>query len=310
MLGFTPSRVHRSNSSTLVIGGDGNLAVLDREKNIGKQYLTSIDSISLSALAEDVLIVSSQPQAPSLGSKIGLIEIQPETPSIAGEIPELSTGSILPFSWDRVLEGTLEALCSEGSNFIFVLHRLGIYSMEITGTKGEIKVNEKWRSPYPTWKNAMGSGISDRVATMCFSHHGFNVLSEGGEWLRLSSENGEILSQGTLKVRDPVYRASDLGDHGIMIMTRGSHAVIVDHDFNSKHDFTGLPGPVLDVLVNEGIVRWTGWRHDGEFLTEGGEFTLHNRREIGVGMINDNWCVCNDGKVVSWGPYSSESEAV
>ena len=67
---------------------------------------------------------------------------------------------------------------------------------------------------------------------------------------------------------------------------------------------------VLDVLVNEGIVRWTGWRHDGEFLTEGGEFTLHNRREIGVGMINNNWCVCNDGKVVSWGPYSSESEAV
>ena len=60
----------------------------------------------------------------------------------------------------------------------------------------------------------MAAGFVDGVATITASDRHVQVISEGGEWLSLSSEDGTILDRGVLKITDPVYRAIPLEQQG------------------------------------------------------------------------------------------------
>ena len=64
----------------------------------------------------------------------------------------------------------------------------------------------------------MAAGFVDGSPITASDRH-VQVISEGGEWLSLSSEDGTILDRGVLKITDPVYRAIPLGTTGTFVMT-------------------------------------------------------------------------------------------
>ena len=310
---FAPSRFHGASGRNVVVCSDNKIKIINDGGEEIAEYDLKEDKIVASTAFGDFVVVSFSGDVSARGSELGVLDIgaiNAETDAISERFDHDGNKNDSIFKWDRRLEGFIEAIGSMEGSFIFSLKGLGIYSMGISRNGEEIEVNENWRLGYPEWDGKNAAGFVDGVATITASDRHVQVISEGGEWLSLSSEDGSILDRGVLKITDPVYRAIPLGTTGTFVMTRGSHAFLIDHDFNILFNFTRLPGPVLDAVRVGAELRWTGWRHDGRFDFETSEFETFPRREIGLGVLKTGLCLYNDGSFRSWGPYSSISSVV
>tara|TARA_B100000900_G_scaffold416216_1_gene450172 strand:+ start:5965 stop:6906 length:942 start_codon:yes stop_codon:yes gene_type:complete len=313
MSDFAPSRFHVASGRNIVVCNDDKIKIIDDEGGEIAEYDLKGDRIVSSTAFGDFVAVSFSPDVSPRISELGILDIGTVN-AVADTTSERfvndgkKNNSI--FKWDRRLEGFIEAIGSMEDTFIFSLRGLGIYSMGISRSGEKIEINENWRLGYPEWDGNQAAGFVDGVATITASDRHVQIISEGGEWLSLSSEDGTILNRGVLEITDPVYRAVPLGATGIFVMTRGSHAFLVDNDFNTLFNFTRLPGPVLDARRVGTELRWTGWRHDGRFDFETSEFETFPRAEIGLGVLKTGLCLYNDGRFGGWGPHSSSSSVV
>jgi len=313
MSDFAPSRFHGASERNVVVCSDNKIKIIDDEGREIVEYDLKEDKITSSTAFGDFVAVSSTGDVSTKGSKLGILDIgaaNAETGITNRGLDDLQNKNDSIYKWDRRLEGFTEAIGSTQDSFIFSLRGLGIYSMDVSRNGAEIEVNENWRLGYPEWDAKQAAGFLDGVATITAGGGFVQIISEGGEWLSLSSEDGTILNRGVLQITDPVYRAIPLGPKGTFVMTRGSHAILIDHDFNTLFNFTGLPGPVLDARQVGTELRWTGWRHDGRFDFETLEFETFPRTEIGLGVLRTGLCLYNDGSFGNWGPYFSNSSVV
>ena len=313
MSDFAPSRFHVASGRNVVVCNDNKIKIIDDEGEEIAEYDLKEDKIVSSTAFGDFVAVSFSADASPGSSELGILDIgvvNPEADTSSERLVNDGSKNNSIFKWDRRLEGFIEAIGSKEDSFIFSLRGLGIYSMGISRSGKEIEIDENWRLGYPEWDGNQAAGFVDGVATITASDRHVHIISEGGEWLSVSSEDGTILNRGVLEITDPVYRAVHLDATGTFVMTRGTHAFLVDNDFNTLFNFTRLPGPVLDARRVGTELRWTGWRHDGRFDFETSEFETFPRAEIGLGVLKTGLCLYNDGSFGVWGPYSSSSSVV
>ena len=311
MLPVTPLRIHNHLDAAVVVGTEGGLIGLNNGGLVTDVHQPMLNPISSSALLDGGLIASWNLYDVDASSYMGLIpteffvdfggtsEISRE--SGADEGPQGAT-------WWRKLEGTIESIGGGGSRFIFALTGLGIYSMDLELDGNLASVNESWRVHYPLWTLSSGPAIRDRIASILITDSGVLLLSEGGEWILLSTEEGVELDRGFLDLKNPVNRAVYSRELGTMVMTRGREIALMDRDLSRVEHIRKIPGPVLGACADDEGWKWTGWRHDGSF--KNGQLLIRMRSEIGVGMLGVSKCICNDGTIERWGGYSSESEVV
>ena len=311
MLPVTPMRVHNHHDSAVVVGSDGELIGLDKGGQVTSILRPMSNPISTSILLDGHLIASWNFYDDDASSCMGLI---PE-----GFFVDFGGGSELNresgvdggpagATWWRKVEGTVESVGGAGGRFIFALSGLGIYSMSLKIDEDVTSIDESWRTHSPAWALSSGPEIRDRVASILITESGVLVISEGGEWILLSTEEGIELDRGFIDLRDPVNRAVYSSKLGTMVMTRGKEIVLMDGNRKIIQNIRKIPGPVLDAYADDDGWKWTGWRHDGSFKS--GHLLIRMRSEIGIGMLGSDKCICNDGTIGRWGSYSSESEVV
>ena len=311
MLPVTPMRVHNHHDSAVVVGSDGELIGLDKGGQVTNILRPMSNPISTSILLDGHLIASWNFYDDDASSCMGLI---PERFFVDfGGGSELNResgvdGGPAGATWWRKVEGTVESVGGAGGRFIFALSGLGIYSMSLKIDEDVTSIDESWRTHYPAWTLSSGPEIRDRVASILITESGVLVISEGGEWILLSTEEGIELDRGFIDLRDPVNRAVYSSKLGTMVMTRGKEIVLMDGNRKIIQNIRKIPGPVLDAYADDDGWKWTGWRHDGSFKS--GHLLIRMRSEIGIGMLGSDKCICNDGTIGRWGSYSSESEVV
>ena len=311
MLPVTPMRVHNHHDSAVVVGSDGGLIGLDKGGQVTNILRPMSNPISSSILLDGHLIASWNFYDDDASSCMGLI---PEGFFVDfGDGSELNResgvdGGPAGATWWRKVEGTVESVGGVGGRFIFALSGLGIYSMSLKIDEDVTSIDESWRTHYPAWTLSSGPEIRDRVASILITESGVLVISEGGEWILLSAEEGIELDRGFIDLRDPVNRAVYSSKLGTMVMTRGKEIVLMDGNRKIIQYIRKIPGPVLDAYADDDGWKWTGWRHDGSFKS--GHLLIRMRSEIGIGMLGSDKCICNDGTIERWGSYSSESEVV
>ena len=311
MLPVTPLRVHNHRDAAVVVGTEGGLIGLDKSGLVTDVLRPMLNPISSSVLLDGCLIASWNLYDNDASSYMGLIPIEffadfegtseMSRESGVDEGPEGAT-------WWRKLEGTVEAIGGVGRRFIFALTGLGIYSMDLEIEDDVAIVNESWRVHYPLWTLSSGPAIRDRIASILITESGVLLLSEGGEWILLSAEEGVELDRGFLDLRNPVNRAVYSSELGTMVMTRGREIALLDRDLSRVEHIRKIPGPVLGAYPDGEEWKWTGWRHDGSFKND--QLIIRMRSEIGVGMLGVSKCICNDGTIERWRGHSSESEVV
>lgn len=311
MLPVTPLRVHNHRDAAVVVGTDGELIGLNDGGLVTDILRPMSNPISSSVLLDGYLIASWNLYGADASSYMGLIpteffvdfggtsEMNRETGAVEG--PEGAT-------WWRRLEGTVESIGGGGSRFIFALTGLGIYSMDLKIDDGVTSVSESWRVHYPLRPLSSRPEIRDSIASILITESGVLLLSEGGEWILLSAEEGVELDRGFLDLRNPINRAVHSSELGTMVMTRGREMALIDSNQILVERIGKIPGPVLGAYADGKEWKWTGWRHDGSF--KNGQLLIRMRPEIGVGMLGPDKCICNDGAIERWGDHSSESEVV
>ena len=311
MLPITPMRVHDHHDTAVVVGSDGGLIGLGKDGQVTNILRPMTNPISSSILLDGHLIASWNFYDSNTSSYMGLIP--------KGFFVDFGDGSELNHesgadegpagtTWWRKVEGTVESVGGTGGRFIFALSGLGIYSMSLQIDEDVTNIEESWRTHYPAWTLSSGAEIRDRVASILITESGVLIVSEGGEWILLSTEEGIELDRGFLDLRDSVNRAVYSSKLGTMVMTRGKEIVLMDVDRKIIRNIRRIPGPVLDAYAGDDGWKWTGWRHDGSFKS--GHLLIRMRSEIGIGMLGSDKCICNDGTIERWGSYSSESEVV
>ena len=311
MLPVTPMRIHSDLDASVVVGSDGGLVGLNSRGQVTDTLRPMSNPISSSLLLDDYLIATWNFYDIEASSYMGLI---PKEFFLnfeeALELSHPGDEDVGPAgaTWWRKLEGTVESIGGEGDRFIFALTGLGIYSMNLKIEDDLTSTDEAWRSHYPTWTLSSEPAIRDSIASILITESGILVISEGGEWILLSDEDGAELDRGILNLRNPVNHAVHSGDLGIIVMTRGKELILMDSDRKITDHIRKIPGPVLDAYAGQRGWKWTGWRHDGSFV--GGQLLIRIRSEIGIGMLGSDMCVCNDGAIEDWGSYSSESDVV
>jgi len=311
MLPVTPLRVHGHHDACIVVGTDGGLIGLNKSGLVTDVLRPMSNPISSSVLLDGHIIASWNLYDVDASSYMGLIPTEffvdfggtseMGRGSDEGKGPEGAT-------WWRKLEGTIESIGGEESRFIFALTGLGIYSMDLKIENDVASVNESWRVHYPSWTLSSRPEIRDRIASILITESGVLLLSEGGEWILLSAEEGAELDRGFLDLRNPVNRAVHSSELGTMVMTRGREIALMDRNRGRVERIRKIPGPVLGACADGQEWKWTGWRHDGSF--KNGQLGIRMRSEIGVGMLGSDKCICNDGAIERWSGYSSESEVV
>ncbi|MBH33128.1 MAG: hypothetical protein CMB75_01855 [Euryarchaeota archaeon] len=312
MLPVTPLRVHNHHDAAIVVGTEGGLIGLNKNGQVTDVLRPMSNPISSSVLLDGHLVAAwNLYGGESISSYMGLIST--ETLIHFGRIGEIGLESDANeepegATWWRKLEGTVESVGGSGSRFIFALSGLGIYSMDIEIHEKVASVNETWRVQYPIWTLSSGPEIRDRIASILVTDSGILIISEGGEWVLLSVQDGVELGRGFLDLRNPVNRAEYSIGLGTMIMTRGKEFVLMDNDLEIIEYVRKIPGPVLGAYADNEGWKWTGWRHDGSF--KNGRVVIRMRPEIGIGMLGTDRCICNDGFIEKWNGYSSESEVV
>lgn len=310
MLPVTPMRVHNHHDSAVVVGSDGELIGLDKGGRVTNILRPMSNPISSSILLDGHLIASWN-FYDDVSSCMGLI---PQDFFVDfGNTSELGCesgvdGGPAGATWWRKVEGNVESVGGAGGRFIFALSGQGIYSMSLKIDEDVTIIDESWRTHYPALTLSSGPEIRDRIASILITESGVLAISEGGEWILLSAEEGIELDRGFLDLRDPVYRAVYSSKLGTMVMTRGKEIILMDGNREIIQRIRRIPGPVLDGYADNGGWKWTGWRHDGSFRS--GELLIRMRPEIGIGMFGGDKCICNDGSIEQWGGYSSESEVV
>ena len=124
------------------------------------------------------------------------------------------------------------------------------------------------------------------------------MWSEAGGMVILDHDDGSSLLSRELVLPDILndVRRSDEGGW-LLILSGGGVALL--ENLESEPRFVRTPGPVLDAVHDGSRWRWTGWRHDGEFLDGAQSPRCAAREEVGVALVG-NTVLTNDG---TWDDY-------
>jgi len=204
-----------------------------------------------------------------------------------------SAGDVMPSSsvWSKFLDAEPLALSRVGDGLVFATLGRGVYRIGVDA-------EEFWRAPYPEWPRLSKVASRDALVSSNESEEGVVMWSEAGGMVILDGDDGSSLLSRELVLPDILndVRRSDEGGW-LLILSGGGVALL--ENLESEPRFVRTPGPVLDAVHDGSRWRWTGWRHDGEFLDGAQSPRCAAREEVGVALVG-NTVLTNDG---TWDDY-------
>ena len=187
-------------------------------------------------------------------------------------------------SWSQILDSIPTALSDIGGDLCFSSLNKGIYKISSD-------CKEIWRAESPKIWSDEKIQNQDMIVGFVETEEGIVSISQAGG-IAIFDGNGILVSTKIINIPEIVTGFSFDKDNGWFIKLNGKCFATMEsiHDQPKIHR---TKGPVYDVLSENGLWKWTGWRHDG--IITNGVVSTKSRPEVGVGIIG-NIVLTNDGK--------------
>ena len=288
-IGFSPIRIDKGSSYSLVIGSDGETLKVTSDDLGGNEISFPFPGPSSCGAIISDRWIGSWANVEIRKAFMGSFPLDENWADVDGQTGNKEDGESPYISntavWTRELQSEPIVMCNVGENLVFSCLRTGIYMIDS-------EAREIWRSPYPVWRELEDVAPLDSIVSMihigdelyCFtSSGGFSIISDSRG---IEKSNG-ILPNLPGKVHKVMY---DEGS-GWIIMLHGRNVAFLS-DLFAKPELMRVPGPILDAIPVSGGWLWTGWRHDGIMRRElsSGEITdgeICARDEIGVSLLGE-----------------------
>lgn len=292
---FPPKRVHKVGNRLLCESVDGVLCWLDGDslEVIGEPTSPFPGRITHSIAEGD----GDQPRYIGMwidrelrAARMAALNLQ-EQFTAGGKRDELRTSEhkdpgamqVAGSLWSHSMDAEPLGLVSNGERVAFCMHRRGLYCIEFTS-------EEHWRVPLVNWPEL--APVPDGSQIVCLvsapgpdDSGGVERLwawSAGGGWSVFNWESGELLSMGSLDLRERLESAWVSPDGEWLLASAPERMArwTPGEEPESAH----VTGPVSDALWIDDGWSCAGWREDLRWDRRG--LKRRERPEIGIALLN------------------------
>ncbi len=259
-LGFAPSKVLNWKENIVVLGVDGEIAILDSNLEFIQPKVTPFpckithacivdDQLIATWLDYDILIgrMASIPLNQQLADGPVKSEVRKSTTITATDLHPRGN------SWSHPLNADVLGMARIDDSIVFALWKRGLYKLRADAV-------EEWRAALPTWPSLAKIPQGDQLVSMHETHDALLVVSKGGGFAKISKDDGSVLQVNTLienvSISQHYYH---LGQH---LSITSNNEVLWTDKLGKLVNSHQLSGPVQNAQWNNEIKGWdiAGWR--------------------------------------------------
>ncbi len=297
-IGFAPSKILNWKENIVVLGVDGEIAILDPTLDHIQPNVTPFPcKITHACIVEDQLIATWLDYDILIGRMASLPLNQPlNNGPLKSEVRKSTTFTATDLhpqgnSWSHPLNADVLGMVRIDDSIVFALWKRGLYRLNADAV-------EEWRAPLPTWPSLEKIPQGNQLISMHETPHAILVVSKGGGFAELSKTDGAIISFDTLVENVSISQHYYHQGHHLSI-TSNNEAIWIGDEGNLIKSHR-LSGPVQSAMWNNENNGWdiAGWREVLEMSSN--QVSSHRLQDICTFVWRNeiqDYLIMNDGSI-------------
>jgi hypothetical protein len=266
-IGFAPSKVLNWKEKIVLLGVDGEIAILDSTlEYIQPKVIPFPCKITHACIVDDQLIATWLDYDILIGrmASLPLTQHLSDGP-LKSEVRKSTTFSATDLhphgnSWSHPLNADVLGMVRIDDSIVFALWKRGLYKLRTDAV-------EEWRAPLPTWPSLEKIPQGNQLISMHETPNAILVVSKGGGFAELSKTDGSVMTADALIENVSISQHYYHQGHHLNI-TSNNQAIWIDNLGNLVNSHQ-LSGPVQSAQWNNENNGWdiAGWREVLELST-------------------------------------------
>ena len=266
-IGFAPSKVLNWKEKIVLLGVDGEIAILDSTlEYIQPKVIPFPCKITHACIVDDQLIATWLDYDILIGrmASLPLTQHLSDGP-LKSEVRKSTTFSATDLhphgnSWSHPLNADVLGMVRIDDSIVFALWKRGLYKLRTDAV-------EEWRATLPTWPSLEKIPQGNQLISMHETPNAILVVSKGGGFAELSKTDGSVMTADALIENVSISQHYYHQGHHLSI-TSNNQAIWIDNLGNLVNSHQ-LSGPVQSAKWNNENNGWdiAGWREVLELST-------------------------------------------